>query len=217
LAGSLRCFKKPIDDPPIEITISILTPFAAYLPAEALGVSGVLAVVTAGLYNGWRIPEVTTSRSRLQGGPVWEMIEFVLNGFCLHPEFGLQLPEVLRHLTGRSIPQLLWYATLISIAVILIRIVWVFPATYLPRLLFKSVRERDPFPAWQQVMIVAWTGIRGVVSLAAALALPLTVENGSPFPGRDLILFLTFVVILATLVVQGPEFAAPDLLAESPG
>jgi len=193
---------KPIDDPPIEITISILTPFAAYLPAEQLGVSGVLAVVAAGLYNGWRIPEITTSRTRLQGGPVWEMIEFVLNGF-IFILIGLQLPEVLRRLSGRSIPQLVWYAVLISIAVILVRILWVFPATYLPRLLFKSLRERDPFPAWQSVMIVAWTGMRGVVSLAAALALPLTVQNGSPFPGRDLILFLTFVVILATLVVQG--------------
>jgi len=193
---------KPIDDPPIEIAISILTPFAAYLPAEQLGVSGVLAVVTAGLYNGWRIPEITSSRTRLQGGPVWEMIEFVLNGF-IFILIGLQLPEVLRRLSGRSIPQLVWYAVLISIAVILVRILWVFPATYLPRLLFKSLRERDPFPAWQSVMIVAWTGMRGVVSLAAALALPLTVQNGSPFPGRDLILFLTFVVILATLVVQG--------------
>ena len=193
---------KPIDDPPIEITISILTPFAAYLPAEQLGVSGVLAVVTAGLYNGWRIPEITTSRTRLQGGPVWEMIEFLLNGF-IFILIGLQLPSVLRNLAGRSIPQLLWYALLISIAVIVIRILWVFPATYLPRLLSKNLRARDPCPPWQSVMIVGWTGMRGVVSLAAALALPLTVQNGSPFPGRDLILFLTFVVILATLVVQG--------------
>jgi len=125
-----------------------------------------------------------------------------LNGF-IFILIGLQLPDVLRRLSGRSITQLVWYAVLISIAVILVRILWVFPATYLPRLLFKSLRQRDPFPAWQSVTIVAWTGMRGVVSLAAALALPLTVQNGSPFPGRDLILFLTFVVILATLVVQG--------------
>src|SRR5206468_8038243 len=95
------------------------------------------------------------------------------------------------------------YALLISLAVILIRILWVFPATYLPRLLFKSIRERDPYPAWQHVTVVAWTGMRGVVSLAAALSIPLTLQNGAPFPGRDLILFLTFIVILATLVVQG--------------
>src|SRR5204863_9925706 len=95
------------------------------------------------------------------------------------------------------------YALLISRAVILIRILWVFPATYLPRFIFKSLRRRDPYPKWQHVTIVAWTGMRGVVSLAAALALPLTTKDGSAFPGRDLILFLTFAVILTTLVVQG--------------
>jgi len=199
---STAWMQKRIDDPPIEITLSLLTPFAAYLPAEQLGVSGVLAVVTAGLHHGWRIPEITTSRSRLQAGPVWEMIEFLLNGF-IFLLIGLQLPEVLRRLSGRSIPQLIWYAVLISLAVILLRILWVFPAAYLPRLLFKRIRDRDPHPAWQNVTLVAWTGMRGVVSLAAALALPTTVESGAPFPGRDLILFLTFIVILATLVLQG--------------
>jgi len=193
---------KPIDDPPIEITISLLTPFAAYLPAEQMHVSGVLAVVAAGLYYGWRVPELTSSRTRLVGGPVWEMVEFLLNGF-IFLLIGLQLPQVLRNLAGRSIPQLFWYATAISLAVILIRILWVFPATYLPRVLFKRLRQCDPCPAWQHVTIVAWTGMRGVVSLAAALALPLTIKNDAPFPARDLILFLTFVVILVTLVVQG--------------
>src|SRR5207302_979707 len=115
--------EKPIDDPPIEITISLLTPFAAYLPAEQLHVSGVLAVVTAGLYHGWRIPEITSSRTRLQAGPVWEMVEFLLNGF-IFLMIGLQLPEVLRHLSGRSIPQLVWYAFVISLAVTFIRILW---------------------------------------------------------------------------------------------
>ena len=199
--------QKRIDDAPIEITISLLTPFAAYLPAEQLGVSGVLAVVSAGLYHGWRIPEITTSRSRLQGGPVWEMIEFLLNGF-IFLLIGLQLPAVLRHLSGQSPSRLVWYAGLVSVAVIVIRVLWVFPATYLPRLLFAGLRRRDPSPAWQHVTIVAWTGMRGVVSLAAALALPLTVNDGSLFPGRELILFLTFVVILATLVVQGLSLPA---------
>jgi CPA1 family monovalent cation:H+ antiporter len=194
--------QKPIDDPPIEITLSLLTPFAAYLPAEHLGVSGVLAVVTTGLYHGWRIPEFTSSRTRLQAGPVWEMIEFLLNGsiFLL---IGLQLPEVLKNLAGHSVAQLVWDATVLSIAAILIRIIWVFPATYLPRLLFRSLREKDPSPPWQHVTIVAWTGMRGVVSLAAALALPFNTAIGFPFPARDLIIFLTFVVILVTLVAQG--------------
>jgi Na+/H+ antiporter len=193
---------KPIDDPPIEFTLSLVTPFAAYLIAEQVHVSGVLAVVIAGLYYGWHLPELTSSRTRLQAGPVWEMFEFLLNGF-IFLLIGLQLPTVLQRLAGRSIIQLVWYATAISLAVILIRILWVYPAAYLPRLLFKRLRKRDPYPAWQHVTIIGWTGMRGVVSLAAALALPMTIENGKPFPGRDLILFLTFIVILVTLVVQG--------------
>ncbi|HEY3931211.1 MAG TPA: Na+/H+ antiporter [Verrucomicrobiae bacterium] len=197
-------FHRRVDDAPIEITVSLLTPFAAYLLAERLDVSGVLAVVVAGLYLGRRMPELLTFKTRLQGGPVWEMVEFLLNGFVFIL-IGLQLPEVLHALSSHDIPihRLIWYALLISFAVILIRILWVFPAAYLPRLLFKSIRTRDPYPSWRHVTIIGWTGMRGVVSLAAALALPLTIQNGEPFPGRDLILFLTFVVILATLVVQG--------------
>jgi monovalent cation/hydrogen antiporter len=197
-------FHKRVDDAPIEITFSLLTPFAAYLAAERLGVSGVLAVVTAGLYLGRRMPELLTFRTRLQGGPFWEMVEFLLNGFVFI-FIGLELPDVLHTLSGHTIPieRLVWDALLISFAIILIRIIWVFPASYLPRLIFKKLRKRDPYPRWEHVTIVAWTGMRGVVSLAAALAVPLTMQNGDPFPGRDLILFLTFIVILATLVVQG--------------
>jgi Na+/H+ antiporter len=200
-------FHKRVDDAPIEITVSLLTPFAAYLLAERMGVSGVLAVVTAGLYLGRRMPELLTFKTRLQGGPVWEMVEFILNGFVFIL-IGLQLPGILHALSDEAIPihRLIWYALLISLAVIVIRIVWVFPAAYLPRLLFKKIRERDPYPSWRHVTIIGWTGMRGVVSLAAALAIPITLDEtdgGTPFPGRDLILFLTFIVILATLVVQG--------------
>src|ERR1022692_1707466 len=143
-------FHKRVDDAPIEITVSILTPFAAYLPAERLGVSGVLAVVTAGLYLGWRLPEITTSRTRLQAWPVWEMIVFLLNGF-IFILIGLQLPEVFGHLAGRSISQLVWYASGISVAVIVIRILWVVPATYLPRLILKKLCAHDPYPKWEHV------------------------------------------------------------------
>jgi len=200
-------FHRRVDDAPIEITVSLLTPFAAYLLAERIGGSGVLSVVTAGLYLGRRLPELLTFKTRLQGGPVWEMVEFLLNGFVFIL-IGLQLPGVLHALAGHDIPvhRLVWYALLISLAVIVIRIVWVFPATYLPRLIFKKICRHDPYPQWRHVVIVAWTGMRGVVSLAAALALPLTLDGtpgGPPFPGRDLILFLTFIVILATLLVQG--------------
>ena len=163
-----------------------------------------LAVVTAGLYLGRRMPELLTFKTRLQGGPVWEMVEFLLSGFVFIL-IGLQLPEVMSALAKDRFPvsQLVWYAVLISFAVILIRILWVFPATYLPRLILKKFCQHDPRPPWRHVAIIAWTGMRGVVSLAAALALPLTTETGALFPGRDLILFLTFIVIVVTLVVQG--------------
>ena len=197
-------FHRRVEDAPVEITVSLLTPFVAFLGAERFGVSGVLAVVTAGLYLGWHVPEILSFRTRLRGGPVWEMVEFILTGFVFIL-IGLQLPEVLGALSGHSIPisRLVCYALLISFAVILVRILWVFPATYLPRLLSARLRGRDPYPSWRHVTILAWTGMRGVVSLAAAMALPLATQDGRPFPGRDLILFLTFIVILATLVVQG--------------
>jgi len=198
-------FHKRIDDAPIEITVSLLTPFAAYLLAEHFQVSGVLSVVTAGLYLGWRTPLILSFQTRLRGGPFWEMLEFLLNGFVFII-IGLELPTVLSGLTDEHIPihQLIWFALLITLAVILIRILWVIPATYLPRLLFPHICRRDPNPEWQHVAVVAWTGMRGVVSLAAALSIPSYMSDDvTPFPGRDLIIFLTFIVILATLVVQG--------------
>lgn len=191
-----------LDDPPIQATISLLTPYAAFVSADLLGVSGVLAVVTAGVYLGWRSPEVTTARMRMLVRPVWETIGFVLNGF-IFILIGLQLPEVLHAVSEHSPLQLATYAFATSLAAIVIRVLWVYPGAYLPRWLFRSIREREPHPPWQNVMIVAWTGMRGVVSLAAALAIPFTLADGSPFPGRDLILFLTCAVIVATLVVQG--------------
>jgi CPA1 family monovalent cation:H+ antiporter len=197
-------FHRHVDDAPIEITVSLLTAFVAYLVAERLHVSGVLSVVAAGLYLGWRAPEIISFQTRLRGGPVWEMIEFLLNGFVFIL-IGLQLPEILARLARdqMAVPALMNDAVLITVAVIVIRILWVIPATYLPRLIFRKLCARDPYPNWRHVAIVAWTGMRGIVSLAAALALPLHKADGTPFPGRDLILFLTFVVIFATLVLQG--------------
>jgi CPA1 family monovalent cation:H+ antiporter len=191
-----------LDDPPVQTTLSLLTPFAVYLPADRLGLSGVLAVVSAGVFIGWRSPEVSSARFRLQVIPFWEMIVFLLNGlvFIL---IGLQLPEVMQHLAGKPKLELVWDSAWICLAVIGLRILWVFPATYLPRVLSRRIRAADPCPRWQSVAIIAWTGMRGVVSLAAALALPLTGSDGRVFPGRDLILFFTFSVILATLVAQG--------------
>src|SRR5260370_15067883 len=193
--------QRRLDDPPVQITISLLTPFAAYIPAERLHVSGVLAVVASGLFLGWRA-QILTSRTRLNLYVFWEMMVFLLNGlvFVL---IGLQLPRILHTLSGHSLKQLVWHGALISCAAILVRIAWVFTSTYLLRLMSASLRKRDPYPAWQNVAIVAWTGMRGDVSLVSPLAVPLTLSDGSPFPGRDYILFITFCVILATLVLQG--------------
>ena len=206
-------------DPSVQNTISLLTPFFAYLPAEELHLnfgatgdirfSGVLAVVTTGLYLGRRATNVVSSRTRLQGYAAWELVTFLLNGliFIL---VGLQLRTIVERLAESeySYTNLALYAILISLTVVLVRMAWVFPATYLPRMLSRRIRERDPSPPWQPVMVISWTGMRGVISLAAALSLPLTTDFGEPFPGRDLILFLTFCVILVTLVVQGLSLPA---------
>jgi CPA1 family monovalent cation:H+ antiporter len=193
--------RRRVNDPPVQITLSLLTPFAAYLPAEALGVSGVLAVVTTGLYIG-ATPLQISPGTRLQALAVWEMVVFLLNGF-IFILIGLQLPGIMAGLSDYSLLRLVGYAVLISLTAIVVRFVWVFPASYLPRLLSRSLRERDPYPGWRNVTVVAWTAMRGVVSLAAAFALPFTLPSGAPFPQRELILFLTFGVILATLVLQG--------------
>ena len=191
-----------LNDPPVEVTLSLLLPYAAYLPAESLGVSGVLAAVAGGLYLGRQSPRIMSSDTRLLGSGVWQMVVFLLNGFVF-VLIGLQLPAILGALSGRALPELLGLGVLISLTVILVRIAWVFPATYLPRLLSASLRARDPNPPWQAIWIVAWAGMRGVVSLAAALALPHTLPSGAPFPERELVIFLAFCVILATLVGQG--------------
>ena len=202
VAVAVHWLQRRLDDPPVQITISLLTPFAAYLPAEQLGLSGVLAVVTSGLYIGWRSPLMITARTRLEAFAFWRMVVFLLNGiiFIL---IGLQLPAVVGGLRADSWFALLLDAAAVSGTVVLTRILWVFSAACLPRLVSKSVHARDPYPPWQHVSVIAWSGMRGVVSLAAALALPLSTASGAPFPGRNEIIFLSFCVILVTLVFQG--------------
>jgi CPA1 family monovalent cation:H+ antiporter len=195
-----------LDDPPVQTTLSLLTPFAAYMAADQVGASGVLAVVTAGLYLGWRAPEIIHSRTRFQIVPVWEMVVFLLNGliFIL---VGLQLPQILDNLSGQSLMKLSWEAALLNLVLIFVRIAWIFAARHLPILSGKKFTKDLPAPNWRHTAIVAWTGMRGVDSMAAAMALPLTVSGGAPFPGRDLILFNTFASILVTLVFQGLSLA----------
>lgn len=183
-------------DPILEIIVSLIAPMAAYLAAELIGVSGVLAVVTAGLIMGRRAARVFSAEARLMGLGVWRTVIWAINAFVFLL-IGLQLPAILDDLTSYAPMELLGLGVAISLTVILTRIVWVFPGVYLPRRLSRTIREREPAPPLRAVFIVSWAGMRGVVSLAAALAL------ASDFPQRGMILFLTFCVILATLVGQG--------------
>ena len=198
----IRRVRRPLDNPPLEVTIAFLTGYFAFLPAAALGVSGVLAVVTAGVYMGWYTPELTTVQTRLQGRGFWETLTFLLN-VLLFGLIGLQLRPIIDGLSSYSGWSLVGDAAVIVLAVIVVRIIWVFPATYLPRWLIPRIREHDPSPPWTYPAFVAWTGMRGAVTIAAALLIPLNTDEGSPFPGRDLIIFFAFAVVLATLVVQG--------------
>jgi CPA1 family monovalent cation:H+ antiporter len=143
-----------------------------------------------------------SSNTRLQANAVWNVLVFLLNGL-LFLLIGLQLRSIVADIAGHSLFTLLWQALLISLAVIVVRIAWVFPAASLPRLLSARLRARDPYPGWRQIATVAWVGMRGGLSLAAALALPLTLMDGAPFPQRDQVIFFTFGVILVTLVGQG--------------
>jgi CPA1 family monovalent cation:H+ antiporter len=189
------------NNPTTDTTLTFLTPFVAYLVAEKLHLSGVLAVVTAGLFLAWYSSEVFSQQTRLQAQGTWDTVLFLLNGiiFIL---IGLQLPTILENIDG-SFMQLLGYGAIVSLTVIAGRIIWVYPAAYIPRWLSKGVREREPDTNIRLVTVVAWSGMRGIISLAAALALPLTINGTAPFPNRDLIIFITFCVIFSTLVLQG--------------
>ncbi len=203
----IRRVRRALDNPPLEVTIAFLTGYFAFLPAAALGVSGVLAVVTAGIYMGRYTPELTTVQTRLQGRGFWEILTFLLNAL-LFGLVGLQLQPILDGLSGSGGWSLVGEATVIVLAVIVVRIIWVFMATYLPRWLIPAVREHDPTPPWTYPAFVAWNGMRGAVTIAAALLIPLQTDAGIPFPGRDLIIFFAFAVVLATLVVQGLSLPA---------
>lgn len=188
--------RRRLDDVPVEITISLLSGYAGYVPAEALHASGVLAAVTVGIVVGWRAPRISTARMRLQGYAVWETLVFLLNAL-LFVLIGLQLPIILDGLAGESAATLIGPAAAVSLAVILTRIAWVNTLPFVIRALDRRPQQRERREGWSLRMIVAWSGMRGSVSLAAALALP------ADFPQRNVVLFLTFAVIFATLVLQG--------------
>jgi monovalent cation/hydrogen antiporter len=189
-------------DPRVEITLSLLTPYAAFLLPAHLGGSGVLATIAAGLFVSWNGPLLIPAATRLQGIFFWDLVVYLLEGLVFLVT-GLQIRTLLDRSDTIHLRDPLLAVLLTVAAVIVARFVWVFPATYLPRWLSPALTRRDPLPPWQWVFFLAFVGVRGVVSLAAALAIPLTTLAGAPFPDRDLILFITFGVIVVTLVGQG--------------
>jgi CPA1 family monovalent cation:H+ antiporter len=191
-----------VRDPRIEITLSLLTPFLAYWPPEHLGGSGVLATVTAGLYISWNGLRMISAATRLQGIFFWDLFIYLIEGMVFLVT-GLQARALTAGIHGYPLRELVLPALVVCAVVIVARFVWTYPAIYLPRLLSPSLSRRDPAPPWQFAFVLSFTGVRGIVSLAAALAIPLTIQGGAPFPQRDLILFLTFSVVLVTLVGQG--------------
>jgi monovalent cation/hydrogen antiporter len=202
VARLIREVRRRIDDPPTEITISILSGYAAYLPAEALGLSG---VVTAGIYIGWYAPELTSPLVRIQSGSVWQVLTFLLNAI-LFLLVGLQLPGVLDDLSGESTGELISWALAVSAAVIAIRFAFIWASTVAVRTLDRLDRresQRVRRTSWRFRAVFGWSGMRGAVSLAAALAIPIETASGTAFPARDLVIFLTLAVIVVTLVGQG--------------
>jgi monovalent cation/hydrogen antiporter len=191
-----------LDDAPTELAISLLTAYAAFIPADELGLSGVLAAVTAGIYLGWRAPDLITPETRLQSFAVWEILVFLLNA-ALFILVGLQLPVIADGLESYSTGELVGYSALVCATVIGARFLFTFTTPYVIRALDRRPEQRARRIGARMRVVSAWAGMRGAVSLAAALSLPLQTDAGAPLPGRELILFITFVLILVTVVGQG--------------
>jgi CPA1 family monovalent cation:H+ antiporter len=203
IGGFIHWIEHHIDDGPIEITISIMVPYAAYLAAEAIHASGVLAVVACGLYLGRASAHFFSPAVRIQANAVWSVFTFILNGFVF-VLIGLQLPVVREGIRDYSWGSLLLYGGGFSLLVIVLRLLWVFPGTTLAYWIRRNIlHQNERRPPLRQIFVTGWTGMRGVIALAAALSLPETLADGSRFPQRNMIIFLTFSVILVTLVLQG--------------
>jgi CPA1 family monovalent cation:H+ antiporter len=188
-------------DPRAEVLLALATPFLAFWPPHELGGSGVVACVATGLYVSWNGRNFIRPATRLQGYFIWDLVNWCIEALAFLVT-GLQTRVIVTHLSGDGWPTFLAAGALVSVTVIVIRFLWVFPVTYLPRWLWPPLRKREPAPNWRPPFLVGYTGLRGAVSLAAALSIPLMID-GRPFPHRDLILFATICVIVATLVVQG--------------
>jgi CPA1 family monovalent cation:H+ antiporter len=189
-------------DPQIEITLSLLTPYLAFWIPEHLGGSGVIATVACGLYMSWNGPLLISAATRLQGIFFWDLVIFLVEGM-LFLLTGFQMRQVFEKSKAFPLQEIMFTTALVVVIVIVARFAWVYPAVYLPRVLSKRLRERDPAPSWRVTFVLGFTGVRGAVSLAAALALPLALPGGEGFPYRDMILFVAFGVIFITLVGLG--------------
>ena len=199
--------KKIQNNSVVETSLTLLSPYVSYLAAEEFHVSGILAVVSAGLIISWRAPEVFSFQTRMRTRVVWDTLVFLLHGFVFIL-IGLQVPFIIRGLGNYPFFEILGYGLLISLVTIIVRIVWVFAGAYSNNIFKKKDSAGDTTPGdeeqtWKNVLIVAWTGTRGVISLATALAIPFTLQDGTAFPKRNSIIFLAFIVIFVTLVVQG--------------
>jgi monovalent cation/hydrogen antiporter len=220
IARIVEWFEVQIDDAPIEIAISVFVPYSAYLAGELIHASGVLSVVAAGLYLGRKSSRFFSPSVRLQATSVWNALVFILNGFVFIL-IGLQLPYVLGEIGGFTRSQLLLYGAAFSALLIVLRLAWTFPGAHLAYLVrIRILKQNEVGPGARQVFVVGWTGMRGVIALAAAISLPRTLANGAPFPQRSLIIFLTFSAILVTLVLQGltlPSVVRALGIAGTPG
>src|SRR5215207_172235 len=194
-------------DPQVEITLSLITPYIAFWIPHHFGGSGVIATVACGLYISWNGPLWISAATRLQGIFFWDLVIYLIEGM-LFLLTGFQMRSLLEKSKMFPLDEILVATALVLAIIVVARFAWVFPATYLPRVLSRRIRERDPPPSWQTVFVVAFTGVRGAVSLAAALALPLALPSGEGFPHRDMILFVAFGVIFITLVGLGSGLAA---------
>lgn len=189
-----------VEDPAVANVVGLLAPYAAYLPADAIGVSGVLSAVTAGIYVSRRSQTIFSAEGRVIAGAVWRVMILLLNGIVFL-QIGLILPNIVRSLSA-SIAGYAWFALVVSVAVILVRLAWIFPVARLRRLI-PGVAKRDPLPSWKSLLVIGWSGMRGIVSLAAALALPYRDAAGAPLAGRSEVIFITLCVIVVTLLLHG--------------
>ncbi len=203
IGKAIHFVESKIDDAAIEITISLLAPYVAYLAAEGARSSGVLATVACGLYLGRKSSLYLSTGARLRGGAVWDTLTFVLNGFVFIL-IGLQLPWVLEGIPTISIGHLMVLGLIFSGVLIFLRLLWMYPGALVANVIRRRLlHQQEALPNPRAIFILGWTGMRGVIALAAAISLPEFLANGSPFPQRDVMIFLTFCVIFVTLVLQG--------------